>query len=154
VAEWIHVEAFSEYDLLGISADAVGRATASKSAVFSGSAAPSHCETAIFEGPRGCFLDVYGSTRTRPGHVTPHHAVEMAAESGAEEVCVSGLTRAFTTRHGAGGGLSQLTMNGDRKRARDEAIRGTLAGQPAHRLADLMLLRYAAQSCAPVDNLP
>ncbi|HYT91055.1 MAG TPA: adenylosuccinate synthetase [Gemmataceae bacterium] len=60
--------------------------------------------TLIFEGAQGVLLDEWRGfhPHTTWSTVTAHHALEMALECGVEELCVLGLTRAYTTRHGAG----------------------------------------------------
>src|SRR5262249_56440738 len=60
--------------------------------------------TAIFEGAQGVLLDEYRGFHpyTTWSTVTAHHAWELVAEMGVEAVCVLGITRSYTTRHGAG----------------------------------------------------
>jgi adenylosuccinate synthase len=67
------------------------------------SAVPDY-RTAIFEGAQGVLLDEWRGFHpyTTWSTVTQHHALELAAQSGADELCALGLTRAYATRHGAG----------------------------------------------------
>lgn len=62
------------------------------------------CTTAIFEGAQGVLLDEWKGFHpyTTWSTVTPHHALEMAEEAGISDVTVLGVTRAYSTRHGAG----------------------------------------------------
>jgi adenylosuccinate synthase len=83
--------------------------------------------------------------------VTQHHALELAAQSGADELCALGLTRAYATRHGAGpfpteDAALRLTDDGNPRNAWQHGMRfGHL---------DLVLLRYAlAASGGAVDGL-
>jgi adenylosuccinate synthase len=111
------------------------------------------CRIAIFEGAQGVLLDEWRGFHpyTTWSTVTQHHALELAAESGAEEVCALGVTRAYATRHGAGpfptedAGMA-LTDHGNPWNAWQHGIRfGHL---------DLMLLKYAmAASGGRIDGL-
>ena len=62
------------------------------------------CETVIFEGAQGVLLDEwYGfHPYTTWSTVTPLHALEMLEEYDCETTEILGITRAYTTRHGAG----------------------------------------------------
>ena len=104
--------------------------------------------TAIFEGAQGVLLDEWRGFHpyTTWSTVTLQHALDMVAESRADEVCMLGLTRAYTTRHGAGP-LPTWTNDLDR-RLRDQgnptnAWQGTIRNG----WLDLVLLRYAAHGC-------
>jgi adenylosuccinate synthase len=61
-------------------------------------------DTVIFEGAQGVLLDEWHGFHpyTTWSTVTPLHAREIAAEHGITDVTVLGLTRAYSTRHGAG----------------------------------------------------
>lgn len=110
------------------------------------------CTTAVFEGAQGVLLDEYHGfhPNTTWSTVTAHHAWELAQD--AEAVCVLGLTRAYSTRHGAGPMPSfddALTQ-----RLRDPGNphndwQGTLRCG----WLDLPLLRYAAAATGPLDGL-
>lgn len=104
--------------------------------------------TAIFEGSQGVLLDEWKGFHpyTTWSTVTPLHAFEILEELGIKDVSVLGLTRAMTTRHGAGPFptfCSNLT----------DAV--TDRGNPTNRwqgsircgALDLVLLRYAAAVC-------
>src|SRR5262249_2548128 len=84
--------------------------------------------------------------------VTPHHAFELAVRGGVEEVCVLGIVRAYTTRHGAG----PLPSHDERLTARTRD-RGNpwnpWQGSLRAGWLDLVLLRYAARACGSIDNL-
>jgi adenylosuccinate synthase len=111
-------------------------------------------ELAVFEGAQGVLLDEWHGfhPHTTWSTVTPHHALELALQAKAERVRVLGVTRAFTTRHGAG----PLPTH-------DAALTGRLAdpGNPWNpwqgglRVGwlDLVLLRYAARAAGPLDAL-
>jgi adenylosuccinate synthase len=62
------------------------------------------CRIAIFEGAQGVLLDEWRGFHpyTTWSTVTQHHALELAAESGAAELFALGVIRAYATRHGAG----------------------------------------------------
>ncbi|HKB40654.1 MAG TPA: adenylosuccinate synthetase [Gemmataceae bacterium] len=144
----------AEYGLLGLTADAVaGPLLEVGKSLRLRDEMPDHT-TAVYEGAQGVLLDEwYGfHPYTTWSTVTPHHALELAVASGADEVCVLGLTRAYTTRHGAGPFPSH-----------DEAFTTAIRdeGNPWNRWQgdlragwlDLVLLRYAARACGTVDNL-
>ncbi len=146
-------DAFRDYDLLGITAEAVAEPLLEVGARLRVGEMPD-CDTAVFEGAQGVLLDEwYGfHPHTTWSTVTPHFGVEMAARAGAEEVCVLGVVRAYLTRHGAGPFPSH-----------DEALtrRVNDEGNPWNRWQgslragwlDLVLLRYAAAACGALDNL-
>jgi adenylosuccinate synthase len=109
---------------------------------------------AVFEGAQGVLLDEwYGfHPHTTWSHVTAHHALELALRAKAERVRTLGVTRGFTTRHGAG----PLPTH-------DAALTARLAdpGNPWNRWQgdlrvgwlDLVLLRYAARAVGHLDGL-
>ncbi len=154
VADRVPLDAFHSYDLLGITADAVAEPLLEVGARLHLSSTIPDCTTAVFEGAQGLLLDEwYGfHPHTTWSTVTPHHALEMAAGSGAEEVCVLGLMRSYTTRHGAGPLPShdaQLTARlADEGNPWNEWQGNLRAGW-----LDLLLLRYAASGCGVIDNL-
>jgi adenylosuccinate synthase len=109
--------------------------------------------TAIFEGAQGVLLDEWRGFHpyTTWSTVTQHYALELAAQSGAEELCALGLTRAYATRHGAGPFPTEdaelkLTDDGNPRNAWQHGMRfGHL---------DLVLLRYAlSASGGALDGL-
>lgn len=61
-------------------------------------------QLAVFEGAQGVLLDEWCGFFPHVTHstVTTQHAMELCRESGVEQVCTLGLTRTYTTRHGAG----------------------------------------------------
>jgi adenylosuccinate synthase len=154
LAERIPVEAYRDYDLLGISTNAIAEPLLEIGRHLQLSNTIPDCDTAVFEGAQGVLLDEWHGFHpyTTWSTVTPHHALEMAAESGAAEVCVLGLVRPYMTRHGAG----PIPTFDERFTARikDEgnpwnAWQGNLrAGW-----LDMVLLRYAASACGVIDNL-
>src|SRR5262249_1067624 len=143
-----------DYDLLGATAAALAEPLLEVGSLLClGADVPEHT-TAVYEGAQGVLLDEwYGfHPHTTWSTVTPHHALEMAAGSGAEEVCVLGLTRAYLTRHGAGpfpsydeGLTAALADEGNPWNAWQGSLR---AGW-----LDLVLLRYAARACGALDGL-
>ena len=58
----------------------------------------------IFEGAQGVLLDEYFGFHpyTTWSTVTTLHARELLAQAGVSDVCTLGITRAYSTRHGAG----------------------------------------------------
>jgi adenylosuccinate synthase len=62
------------------------------------------CQTVLFEGAQGVLLDEWHGFHpyTTWSTVTPQHAWEILAETGCRDVTVLGVTRAISTRHGAG----------------------------------------------------
>jgi adenylosuccinate synthase len=154
MADRIPVEAYRDYDLLGISTAALAEPLLEVGRLLQLSETIPNCDTAVFEGAQGVLLDEwYGfHPHTTWSTVTPHHALEMAAESGAEEVCVLGLTRPYMTRHGAGPFPTfdeQFTSHVKDDGNPWNAWQGNLrAGW-----LDMVLLRYAAKACGIIDNL-
>jgi adenylosuccinate synthase len=113
-----------------------------------------HCELAVFEGAQGVLLDEwYGfHPHTTWSTVTAHHALELALQAKAGRVFTMGVTRAFTTRHGAGPLptydpelTTRLTDTGNPRNPWQGDLRvGWL---------DLALLRYAVAAAGPLDGL-
>jgi adenylosuccinate synthase len=147
-------DALREYDLFGIASAGVAEGLLEVGALIQTRDTIPDCTTAIFEGAQGVLLDEwYGfHPHTTWSTVTPHHALEMASESGAEELCVLGIVRAYMTRHGEGPFPTydeSLTQ-----RINDE-------GNPWNRWQgniragwlDLPLLRYAVRACGGIDSL-
>jgi adenylosuccinate synthase len=112
------------------------------------------CQMAIFEGAQGVLLDEYRGfhPHTTWSTVTPHHAWELIDQMGVAAVAVLGLTRAYTTRHGAG---PLPTYDADLTTLLRDP------GNPHNRWQgnlrcgwlDLPLLRYAAAVAGPLDGL-
>lgn len=102
------------------------------------------CQTAVFEGAQGVLLDEWRGFHpfTTWSTVTLHHALAMAEEGGAEKVYTLGLTRAYTTRHGAG---PLPTWERDLDTRLVDAGNPRNAWQGVIRMGwlDLVLLRYA-----------
>lgn len=154
VASNVPRDAVREYDLLGLTAGSLAEPLLEVGRRLQVSSEMPACTTAVFEGAQGVLLDEwYGFyPHTTWSTVTPHHAFELAVDAGAEEVCVLGVVRAYTTRHGAG----PLPTHDERltERIKD-------AGNPWNQWQgslragwlDLVLLRYAAAACAPLDGL-
>jgi adenylosuccinate synthase len=111
-----------------------------------------HAETVIFEGSQGVLLDEWKGFHpyTTWSTVTPQHAFEMLDELTTSDVevetSVIGLTRAYSTRHGAGPFptfcpqmTSEMLDRGNPKNDWQGEIRfGPL---------DLVLLEYGARVC-------
>ena len=106
------------------------------------------CHTAIFEGAQGVLLDEWHGFHpyTTWSTVTPLHAWEIAEEAGIQDVTVLGLTRAYSTRHGAG---PFPTFSGELTAALTDPGNPTNAWQGSIRCGplDLVLLEYAARVC-------
>jgi len=117
-------------------------------------AEPPAWRTAVFEGAQGVLLDEYRGFHpyTTWSTVTPHHAWELVDRLAVDAVAVLGLTRAYTTRHGAGplptfsAGLTErLGDPGNPWNAWQGHLRcGWL---------DLPLLRYAAACVVRLDGV-
>ena len=111
------------------------------------------CRVAVFEGAQGVLLDEWRGfhPHTTWSTVTPYHALEMIEEHGITDTTILGITRAFSTRHGAG---PFPTYSPDMTRqiidpgnpAND--WQGTIRCGPL----DLVLLEYAARVCR-IDGL-
>jgi adenylosuccinate synthase len=111
------------------------------------------CETAIFEGAQGVLLDEWKGFHpyTTWSTVTAHHALELIEEHGITHVTVLGITRAYSTRHGAGPFptwcpemSAQIVDRGNPT----NGWQGSIRSGPL----DLVLLEYATRVC-PVDGL-
>jgi adenylosuccinate synthase len=114
---------------------------------------PEHT-TAIFEGAQGVLLDEYRGfhPHTTWSTVTAHHAWELLARTGAEEVAVLGVTRAYATRHGEG--PLPTFSPGLTDRLRDPGNPwNPWQGNLRCGWLDLPLLRYAAAVTGPLDGL-
>jgi adenylosuccinate synthase len=111
-------------------------------------------QTALFEGAQGALLDEYRGfpPYTTWSTVTPHHAWELVQAADVEAVAVLGITRAYTTRHGAGP-LPTFSA--------ELTTRLPDAGNPWNRWQgglrcgwlDLPLVRYAAAVAGPLDGI-
>jgi adenylosuccinate synthase len=131
--------------------DELGEAAASGVTI---SAAVPNFHTAVFEGAQGVLLDEYRGFHpyTTWSTVTLHHAWELVSRMDVDAVSVLGITRAYTTRHGAGPlptYSAELTARlldpGNPHNAWQGSLRcGWL---------DLPLLRYAAACVGPLDGL-
>ena len=112
------------------------------------------CTTAVFEGAQGVLLDEYRGfhPHTTWSTVTAHHAWELVEQAGAQSVCVLGITRSYTTRHGAGPlptFSEELT-----ERLRDPGNpHNPWQGSLRCGWLDLPLLRYAAAAAGPLDGM-
>ena len=110
-------------------------------------------KTVLFEGAQGVLLDEWCGFHpyTTWSTVTPHHAWELVDEHGIEDVTVLGLTRAYTTRHGAG---PFPTFDAEMTKAINDPgnpendWQGKIRSGPL----DLVLLRYAIEA-AGIDGL-
>ncbi len=104
------------------------------------------CEAAIFEGAQGILLDEWKGFHpyTTWSTVTPQHALELLADHPDASISVIGVTRACTTRHGAGPFPSWCPdLSGrmvDRGNPHNE-WQGAIRFGPL----DLVLLEYAAR---------
>jgi adenylosuccinate synthase len=117
------------------------------------SATMPRAETVVFEGAQGVLLDEWHGFHpyTTWSTVTPLHARELAAEHGYDDVTVLGLTRAYSTRHGAGPFPTwdrEFTASLIDRGNPANAWQGSLRAGPL----DLVLLDYAARICK-VDAL-
>jgi adenylosuccinate synthase len=153
VIDHVSPDVLREYDLLSLTPEAVAESLLEVGGLLHIGEMPEHT-TAIYEGAQGVLLDEwYGfHPYTTWSTVTPHHALELVVQSGAEELCVLGLTRAYATRHGAGPFPTQdesLTA-----RIRDEGNPwNTWQGNLRSGWLDLVLLRYAVAACGSLDGL-
>jgi adenylosuccinate synthase len=110
---------------------------------------------AIFEGAQGVLLDEWRGFHpyTTWSTVTLHHALAMIDKIGVEELCILGLTRAYTTRHGAGP-LPTFDPELDRRLSDPGNPANAWQGTLRRGWLDLVLLRYAAEAAgAPLDGL-
>ena len=116
--------------------------------------APPAGDTVIFEGAQGVLLDEWRGfhPHTTWSTVTPLHAFELARQAKAERVLTLGITRCFTTRHGAG---PLPTYDPDFTQALADPgnpwnrWQGDMRAGPL----DLVLLRYAAEAVGRLDGL-
>jgi adenylosuccinate synthase len=142
-----------EFDLWELSAEASARLLTGTEGLALSAEVPV-CDTAVFEGAQGVLLDEYRGfhPHTTWSTVTAHHAWELVAQAGAEEVAVLGVTRAYATRHGEGPLPTDCP---------DLTARLPDPGNPWNRWQgglrcgwlDLPLLRYAAAVAGPLDGL-
>lgn len=110
-------------------------------------------QTVVFEGAQGVLLDEWHGFHpyTTWSTVTDLHAREMIDSAGIDDVTVLGITRAYSTRHGAGPFPTEC-------RRMTEQIRdpGNIPNDWQGRIRsgplDLVLLRYAAEVCG-IDAL-
>jgi adenylosuccinate synthase len=104
--------------------------------------------TVIFEGAQGVLLDEWHGFHpyTTWSTVTPQHAWEILANTGCRDVTVLGITRAYSTRHGAGPfptwSEEMSTEMVDRGNPANP-WQGSIRSGPL----DLVLLDYAARIC-------
>ncbi len=118
------------------------------------SAAPNYT-TAIFEGAQGVLLDEWRGfhPHTTWSTVTLRHALAMVEDSGADEICTLGVTRAYMTRHGAGP-LPTRDAELDAKLADPGNPANAWQGTIRRGWLDLVLLRYAFEAAGgPLDGL-
>jgi adenylosuccinate synthase len=154
-ADKIAADALAEFDLWGLNAEAVARDLheAVPDDLTIDAAVPAF-RTTIFEGAQGVLLDEYRGfhPHTTWNTVTPHHAWELVQSMNVDAVAVLGITRAYTTRHGAGplpAFSAELT-----ERFKD-------VGNPWNRWQgglrcgwlDMPLVRYAAAVAGPLDGI-
>ncbi len=115
---------------------------------------PTAWRTAIFEGAQGVLLDEYRGFHpyTTWSTVTLHHAWELVDRLAVDAVAVLGLTRTYTTRHGAGPlptFSAELT-----ERLRDPGNPwNAWQGHIRAGWLDLPLLRYAVACVGPLDGI-
>jgi adenylosuccinate synthase len=151
----IPAEALDEFDLWELSAEAVAwdwhEALPGGLAV---DAAVPAFRTAIFEGAQGVLLDEYRGfhPHTTWSTVTPHHAWELVHAADVEAVAVLGITRAYTTRHGAG---PLPTFSAELTNQLQDAGNPWNRWQGGLRCGwlDLPLVRYAAAVAGPLDGI-
>src|SRR5262249_22228760 len=115
---------------------------------------PGTWTTAIFEGAQGVLLDEYRGFHpyTTWSTVTLHHAWEMVEQMDVESVAVLGLTRAYTTRHGAGP-LPTFAPTVTEKVCAPANPWNPWQGAIRSGWLALPLLRYAAACVGPLDGL-
>jgi len=102
--------------------------------------------TAIFEGAQGVLLDEWRGfhPHTTWSTVTLDHALAMVEQSGADEVCTLGVTRAYMTRHGAGP-LPTWSAELDARLADPGNPANDWQGTMRRGWLDLVLLQYALE---------
>ena len=103
-------------------------------------------KTAIFEGSQGVLLDEsFGfHPYTTWSTVTTRHAIEMLDDAGVESFETVGLTRAYSTRHGAGPfptRCAEMTAHIHDRGNPENDWQGAIQAGPL----DLVLLRYASE---------
>ena len=107
----------------------------------------------VFEGAQGVLLDEWRGfhPHTTWSTTTPANAQALLAEAGLPRGYVLGLTRAYTTRHGAG----PLPTEDPALLAVDEPFNGSGIYQGGWRAGhlDLVALRYAVEAIGGVDGL-
>lgn len=107
----------------------------------------------VFEGAQGVLLDQWRGfhPHTTWSTTTPANAQALLAEAGLPAGSVLGLTRVYTTRHGAG----PLPTEDPALLAVDEPFNGTGVYQGGWRAGhlDLVALRYAVAAIGGVDGL-
>lgn len=133
---------YEEADMLISALDAIGQSVEMPKS-----------KLAIFEGSQGVLLDEYFGFHpfTTWSTVTPKHAIEMLDDAGVTDYRVLGLTRSYTTRHGAGPfptRCDELSASLIDHGNPDNDWQGSLEAGPL----DLVLLRYAAR-IARIDAL-
>jgi adenylosuccinate synthase len=109
----------------------------------------------IFEGAQGILLDEWRGfhPHTTWSTVTLQSALDLAEELGIQELCTLGLTRAYTTRHGAGP-LPTFDPELDALLNDPGNPRNPWQGRIRFGWLDLMLLRYAADAAGgPLDGI-
>lgn len=113
-----------------------------------------NCETAIFEGAQGVLLDEYRGfhPHTTWSTVTDYHAWELIEQAGASAVAVLGITRTYTTRHGAGP-LPTFSRELTQRLVDPGNPSNPWQGSLRCGWLDLPLLRYAAACVGPLDGL-
>ncbi len=150
----IDTAALEEMDLWDLTAEAAAEELHEAGEPLALSAEVPECETAIFEGAQGVLLDEYRGfhPHTTWSTVTLHHAWELVQQAEAEEVAVLGVTRAYTTRHGAG---PLPTFSPELTARLQDPGNPPNAWQGSLRCGwlDLPLLRYAAAVIGPLDGL-
>ncbi len=114
---------------------------------------PDH-RMAILEGAQGVLLDEYRGFHpyTTWSTVTPHHAWELVSQMGSESVALLGITRAYTTRHGAGP-LPTFSPELTARLADPGNPWNTWQGTLRCGWLDLVLLRYAVGVSGHLDGL-
>ena len=111
------------------------------------------CRVAVFEGAQGVLLDEWKGfhPHTTWSTVTPYHALELIEEHGIRDTTILGITRAFSTRHGAGPFptyCAEMTRQIIDPGNPANDWQGALRCGPL----DLVLLEYAARVCR-IDGL-
>ncbi len=146
--------ALAELDVWDLNAEAVAGDLSEGLEEVTVTAAFPDCTTVLFEGAQGVLLDEYRGFHpyTTWSTVTSHHAWELVYQMGAEAVSVLGITRAYTTRHGAG---PFPTFSAELTARWQDPGNPWNAWQGGLRCGwlDLPLLRYAAAVTGPLDGI-